>query len=179
MAAVDLLSPLEGRVRRQNKKSVRWMRDPEILARINVVAHLMLEGHTAVEIQQGFPEPRPSYKTILRDIARVREYWRSRADEGLLDARAEAEAQYKKVIQEAWKQVFAQPERADRFLNVVLNAQGNLDKIKGSADEPEAGKLVVEHHINIEQVRRQRWLEVADALQGTVIDSRFAETEGG
>lgn len=152
---------------RKHKKSERWLNDPEILARLNIVAHLMLEGKPAHEICAAF-EPPVSLRTTKRDIARVKQIWRIKAEEGLDNSRIQAVEQYGKVIQEAWKRVNAQPEKADRFLTIVLSAQGNLDKLTGAlAPEKTESQVIVSGTLNIDDIRRKRWEQVANVLQET------------
>jgi ribosomal protein L29 len=155
------------RTRRPRKKSVRWMSDPEILNRLNIVAQLLLENRPAHEIAAAF-DPPVGIRTIRRDIARVRELWKLRAEEGLEVTRNQAQEQYLKVIQEAWSKVTAAPERADRYLAIVISAQGNLDRLNGTL-APEKHELTGKNGgpietRDIDEIRQRRWQQIAEAL---------------
>ena len=94
----------------------------------------------------------------------MRQLWRQDAKSQLSSEREQALAQYKLALAKAWELVDQNPERADRYLALVLSAQERIDKLTG-ANAPDIievkGEMTVK---DIEQVRRERWAQVREGL---------------
>lgn len=163
---VEIVEPstLAKNVRRKKKKSVPYNEDPEILKRLAQVARFMLEGMPAWQIAE---KQRCSLATAKRDIKRVRELWKTDAEEQIESLLGDALAVYKKVQTEAWQKITANPDRADRYLNVVLAAQKQVDNLAGIAP-PKQVNVNLEGELDvrdIDTVRDERWQQIAERLQ--------------
>jgi hypothetical protein len=151
-----------GEVLRKGKKSVSFKTDPEILARLTLVSEMMLKGTPAYKIAETLKE---SLGTAKLDISRVKQLWREESKGKLAIQREAALAQYKLALVTAWDMVEKNPERADRYLALVLAAQKRIDQLTGTEapKEIEVGGIVKVK--NIEQVRLKRWQQIAGSLQ--------------
>ncbi|MDD2920991.1 MAG: hypothetical protein PHQ36_01785 [Anaerolineales bacterium] len=151
------------RVTRKGKKSVAWDADPEILKRLAKVAAMMIEGKYSWEIAET---NKCSIATAKRDIKRVREIWKMEALDKLDSLMGDSLATYTRVQAAAWSKAQANPEKADRYLSVILHAQERVDKLSG-VGKPETVNVEVSGQVevkDIDQIRDQRWKQVADSL---------------
>lgn len=150
-------------VNRKGKKNTRFDEDPEILSRLSRVATYRLKGWPAFRIAEALGYPIGSAK---RDIARVKALWRKEAKDALKNEMDAALAQYRLALTKAWELVESKPEKADRYLTLVIQAQERIDKITG-ANAPQEIKFTGETTVtvkDIEAVRKRRWAQVREAL---------------
>jgi hypothetical protein len=149
---------------RKGKKSVAWQDDPEILKRLALVAELMLDGKPAWEIAK---DRKVSLATAKRDIRRVRDLWKAAALEKLESLMGDSLATYIRVQAAAWKKTVENPDKADQYLKVILQAQERVDKMAGIG-QPETLNVnlsgEVEVKKDIEQIRNERWEQVKDLI---------------
>jgi len=150
-------------VLRKGKKSLPFSEDPEILSRLSRVASYLLKGLPAFRIAEKLNYPIGSAK---RDIARVRQLWKQEAKSKLSSEREAALAQYRLALAKAWEMVDTRPDKADRYLALVLAAQERIDKLTGAvapdqAEPKQEAKLSTK---DIETVRQDRWAQVRQAL---------------
>jgi hypothetical protein len=151
-----------GEILRKGKKSVSYTEDPEILARLSRVAGMLLKGFPAWKIADELKYPIGSAK---RDIARVRAIWKKESRNKMTGQRDEALAQYRLAREKAWALVDKNPEKAERYLPIVLAAQERIDKLTG-AEAPAQITLDGEVKVrNIEQVRQKRWAQIASEIR--------------
>lgn len=161
--------------RRPGKKSIPYTEDPEILARLSQVGDLMLKGKPAFRIAEELGQPLGSTK---RDIARVKALWRKAAKDKLSDQRDVSLAQYRLTITKAWELVEAKPDKADRFLAVIIRAQERIDSLLGT-EAPEVFEINGEIKLrDIDAIRRERWAQVREAL-GVIGDVDVHSNPGG
>jgi hypothetical protein len=83
----------------KGKKSVRWDRDPQILARLESVAQMMLRSARAWQIADALDV---SLRTAKRDIRRVRTLWRRESERKIEESRQQSIAQIRAIQQQAW-----------------------------------------------------------------------------
>ena len=149
-------------VKRKGKKSISYTDDPEILARLALVARLMLMGKPAYKIAEELKE---SLGTAKLDMARVRSIWRKESRGKISAQRDEALAQYRLTREKAWDLIDKNPDKAERFLPLVLASQERIDKVVGN-EAPDridlSGTVKVR---DIEQVRQKRWQQIAGELK--------------
>jgi hypothetical protein len=82
----------------KGKKSVKWDRDPDILARLEGVAQMMIRGAKAWQIAEAFDV---SITTVNRDIRRVRILWRRESEQSIEESRQESLAKLRSLQQQA------------------------------------------------------------------------------
>jgi len=164
-ANIELDAPVKPArvVRRKGKKSVPYYDDPEILKRLALVAENMAKGVPAHEIASVL---KCSLGTAKRDIARVRELWRTDAKEAIEFVKEESLNVYRRVQIEAWGKVEKFPDKSDRYMNVILAAQKEIDRLNGTSvpDPIPVQPLSVTVDVNLEDVRQKRWSTVEDKL---------------
>ena len=166
-ANIDLGTPAPParNVRRKGKKSVPYYDDPEILKRLATVAENMAKGKPAHEIASLL---KCSLGTAKRDIARVRELWKADAREAIDYVKEESINVYRRIQIEAWGQISEKPDKADRYMMVVLAAQKEIDRLNGAGepDSPQNANVVlgVTVDVNVDDVRQKRWEKVEDKL---------------
>lgn len=154
------------RVTRKGKKSLAWDADPEILKRLTSVAEMMIQGKYSWQIAEA---NKCSIATAKRDVGRVRELWKQAAKEKMDSLLGDSLATYTKVQEEAWSKVKANPEKADRFLAVILSAQAAVDKLAGIEKPPDPLEVNLNVEVrDIEQVRNERWRQVEGAMKSLV-----------
>jgi hypothetical protein len=156
--------------RRPGKKSIDWREDPEILQRLGTVAQMMNQGRSLIEIAQ---KTKVSVATAKRDIARVKEFWKEDALDQISNAKNAAIAAHQAVIRQAWEDMLKVPAKHPNrpaFMNVIVRARGNIDKIVGIAERvehsgPDGAPIPVEV-VDLEKIRKKRWEAVAGQLAG-------------
>jgi hypothetical protein len=150
-------------VNRKGKKNPPFSEDPEILSRLSRVGAYLLKGLPAWQIAEKLNYPIGSAK---RDIKRVRQLWKAEARSAISSEREKAQAQYNLVLAKAWDMVELNPDKAEKYLALVIAAQERIDKLTG-ANAPDEVKISGETTVNvrdIEKVRQERWAQVRQAL---------------
>jgi hypothetical protein len=119
------------------RTSRNWRSDPVIMARLTVVAELLLRRANAYQISQATGS---SFVTAKRDITRVRTLWRENALADIEHRRQEAVEQYRLIQQRAWDQYSkkenAGSARQPRYLQIVMDAQNHIDDLEGTKKAP-------------------------------------------
>jgi hypothetical protein len=80
------------------KRKIRWDRDPDILARLEGVAQMMIRGGKAWQIADAFDV---SLRTANRDIRRVRILWKRESEQSIEKSRQESLAKLRALQQQA------------------------------------------------------------------------------
>jgi hypothetical protein len=160
--------PASKKTRRKGKKSIPFDRDPEILARLAAVAEMLLVGAKAFQIAATL---NCSLTTAKRDIGRVKQLWKDDARDEIDGSRNATLALYRLVIMRAWEE-FGKPvnaNRKDRFLNLIVATQKEIDRINGVGPLKIDLSGKVEMTEDLEEVRKRRWdaikPQVAEMLQ--------------
>jgi hypothetical protein len=83
----------------KGKKSVRWDRDHQILARLESVAQMMLRSAHSWQIADALDV---SIRTAKRDMRRVRILWRQASERKVEASRQQSIAQIRAIQQQAW-----------------------------------------------------------------------------
>ncbi len=114
------------------KKDVRWDEDEEILKRLAVVASMMTQGASTLQIANALSF---SIRTAYRDIARVKELWKRKALESVDDSRAASIATYLDIKTEAYAEyrrtkALGKPNLG--CLKIVMEAEANITLLQGS-----------------------------------------------
>ncbi len=85
---------------KHDKKSVPWDKDPDILARLAMVATMMNQGALIHQIAAALGV---SISTANRDVARVKELWRRASKDDIEDQRAASIASLIEIKTRAWE----------------------------------------------------------------------------
>jgi len=109
-------------------KNIKWDRDPEILARLETVAQMMIQGAQRWQIAQGLGV---SLRTAARDMNRVRILWRRNTVEVLEDLRLEHREGIRFIQGQAYDQYLT--DRADgyKWLKLALECERDLVDLDG------------------------------------------------
>jgi hypothetical protein len=117
---------------KKGKKSVRWDRDPEILARLESVNQMMLRGAQRWQIADALDI---SLRTASRDINRVRILRRRAAERDVEEKVNDSVGQFQAVRQEAWLRYDeikkANPTAAARWLKLITEATKEIGELWG------------------------------------------------
>lgn len=119
---------MRGDIIRKGKKNVKWDRDPEILARLETVAQMIVRGARAWQIADSLGV---SITTANRDIRRVRTLWSREAKKGVEKARQESIAQVRAVQQQAWMRYDADKGLAS--LRLILESERDIVALEGTS----------------------------------------------
>lgn len=174
------ISERAGDTERDDKKSINWKDDPEILQRLALVASLMNQNFNSWEIAE---KTKVSISTAKRDIGRVRELWREDAKERLANTTDVAIAQYGSVIRDASEQLKKAPVSLKaQFMNVILRAQERIDKVTGIADPtsltgPNGGPIPIQV-TDINKIRDERWEKVQASIAALAQQEKPKESDG-
>lgn len=129
---------------RKGKRSVRWDRDPEILARLETVASMMLENKSLRQIGAVFGY---SQTTAKKDVERVYKLWLQDAEDGVDRLRAFSIGQYRKVQSEAWNAwaniLVDKQASGTGLLRVIMDAESAIADLQGT-EAPKKVDLVTE-----------------------------------
>ena len=161
-----VLPDRSGDTERKGKLNVPWHEDPEILARLAIVAELMNRNKPSYVIAE---ETETSIATAKRDMKRVREFWKMDAKERLGYTTEEAIAQYEAIAHDAREDLDKAPiSLKASYYMVILRALERRDKAAGIADPvsiqgPNGGPVEVSVK-EMDEVRQKRWLSIADKL---------------
>lgn len=115
-------------VRRPGKKSIRWDRDPEILARLPAVAAMMLRGARVWQIAEAMLY---SDRTAKEDMKRVRTLWREEAGDGVSEQRDRSVAHLREVQAHAWAKFDKSGD--SRWLRVIREAEADIIRLQGTS----------------------------------------------
>jgi hypothetical protein len=118
--------------RQHAKKSIPWRQDPDILARLEVVANLMLQGAKPYQISQSLGA---GLRTTSRDVARVKELWRKASEKTIEDRRAASLATYQEVKMRLWEEYrrLANDKKSTVIvLSKIAEVEGEITKIEGT-----------------------------------------------
>jgi len=121
---------------------VKWSNDPEILARLEVVSELMLEGAKGWQIMQSISATLPegetySWATAKRDMQRVRILWGQASEAEVIKNRDRSINQYRLIIQRAWRDYAnsrVQPTgpRNTTILRTIIDAENHIAELQGT-----------------------------------------------
>lgn len=92
------IDPAPKPITRKGKKSLNWMNDPEILARLTQVNELILAGYNNVTIAS---ELSLSESTIRRDRKRIAVLWQKEVATNIAEQRGRAIANYRRLQRQA------------------------------------------------------------------------------
>lgn len=109
-------------------KSVKWDQDPEILARLEVVAQMVLQGAKRWQIAKQLET---SLRTASRDIRRVRALWRRSAEQRVETLRMEYREGYRFMQGQAYDQFLTEPSDGRPWLRLALDCQDRLVELDG------------------------------------------------
>ena len=114
------------------RKSIPWREDPDILARLEVVANLMVNGAKNPQIATALGV---DLRTAGRDVARVRELWRKASEHTIEDKRAASLATYKEIQMRLWEEyrILKGAEKSTvKVLLGIADVEGEITKIEGT-----------------------------------------------
>ena len=112
---------------RKGRRSVPWRQDLAILARLDVVAAMMLRGARSHQIAEAMEY---SASTAKRDVNRVKKLWLEETRAGVNESRARSVAQLREVQQRAWQEY---DRRANaRYLRLVIECEKEIVSLEGS-----------------------------------------------
>lgn len=121
---------------KRGRKSKPWRNDPTIMARLSVVADMLIRRANTQQIAQATGA---SFVTAKRDIARVRLLWRESALNEIEDRRIESIEQYKTIQLRAWSEyinVEKGKSKNPRYLQIAMDAQNHIDDLEGTKKIP-------------------------------------------
>jgi Trp operon repressor len=113
------------------KKSVAWDKDPDILARLNIVASMMNQGAKVHQIASSLA---CSISTANRDVARVKELWRRASKGEIEDKRAEVLAgleEIKLLAYDDYRAAKQEKRGGMAALRLALDAQKEIAAVLG------------------------------------------------
>ncbi len=114
----------------KGKISRNWRRDPDILARLTVVAQNMLTRTPLEKIAQVTGS---SLRTVNRDVERVRTLWRETMLKDIEERVLDALYQYRGIQRVAWEEFDLDPNnRNPRYLQIIMDAQNHIDSLEGT-----------------------------------------------
>jgi hypothetical protein len=151
------------KVKRKGKKSLPFDQDAEILARLAVVAEMMLVGAKPFQIASTMDY---SLASANRDLARIKQLWKENAREEIDQSRIVALAQYRLVLMRAWEEFGKKGNECRRhlFLNQVLATQREIDRVLGVGPQKLDLSGSVEVTEDIEEIRKRRWEQITPQL---------------
>lgn len=154
--AIAKKKPTSKKTRRKGKKSISYDQDPEILARLAIVAEMLLVGAKAFQIAATM---NCSLATAKRDIGRIKQLWKDDARGEIDGFRSAALALYRLVIMRTWEE-YGKKDNAnkkDRYLTLIVATQKEIDRINGVGPMKIDLSGKVEITEDIEKIRQRRW----------------------
>lgn len=118
--------------RQHAKKSIPWREDPDILQRLELVANLMIQGAKTHQIATSLGSP---HRTTSRDMARVRELWRTQSEQTIEDKRAASIARYDEILTRLWKEyrkIEGEGKSTVKVLLAIATVEAEKTKIEGT-----------------------------------------------
>lgn len=114
-------------------KSIPWHQDTVILARLELVSTMMLQGAKGYQIAEALST---SLMTAYRDIERVRELRRRESVDNIVEDRNASIAQMRMIQANAWEQYRAlksiDPRTALSFMKEAREAEAQIIKLQGT-----------------------------------------------
>ena len=113
----------------KGKKSVKWDRDPEILARLESVAQMMSRGARAWQVAEALDT---SLITARWDSRLVRTLWFRESRKCIDWSRQESLAKIRTIQQQAWTRYDASPAKGLQWLRLALECEKQIIDLEGS-----------------------------------------------
>jgi hypothetical protein len=118
--------------KRHSKRSIAWDKDPDILARLAVVADMMSQGRRLNQVAAAL---NVSQHTADRDAARVRELWRRAAMQSIEDKRAQSKAKYEALQAAAWAEYRKAQQKGQSGLaqlRLIAEIEEKINRLDGT-----------------------------------------------
>ncbi len=116
------------KVVKRNQKRIRWDQDVEILARLEQVASMRIQGAKPYQIATALGV---NLRTAHRDISRVEELWRRESVGDIVASRDKSIAQYREIQTQAWER-YRNAQKKAEWLRVVMDAEAKIVELQGT-----------------------------------------------
>lgn len=155
-------------VAQKGKISRNWRRDPEILARLTIVAQNLL---TRTPLEQIAQVTGSSIRTVNRDVERVRTLWRETMLRDIEERVLDALYQYKGIQRVAWEEFDKDSKnRNPRYLQIILDAQNHIDTLEGTKNigsqislESQSVMEVEQTNVDVKQLTNEELIAIINA----------------
>src|SRR3990172_2578037 len=177
MADTDLLKqvkPSEGGkpAKAGPKKGVKskpWDEDPDILARLEAVAQMMLKGAKLWQIAAALNY---SISTAKKDKERVKDLWQREAISDVIDARDRSIAQIRLVQLNAWQR-FEKDNNDPQWLRLVKDCERDIITLQGT-ERPVPQTLILENEDD-----QRPYKDLSDAELAALLATSRAQKQKG